>query len=287
MSAPDRTKHEDPALLEAELHKLEGRDLQLWLLVGFIAMVLATGFLALLVPRVLWEVGTTLRTQQNVPVLFYGLLVLLLLAAIYMAQQRIRLTHTRRELTSRLLEAEKVARLDEVTGLLNRRTLQEVLGREMARAQRTGTRLSLVLISVDEFRALSDRFGQVVGERVLVDVARILKRNFRAADILVRYGEDQFLAILPETDRREAQIAVDRLQVGVGQWNRHNQDFGYALGLSAGVAQFIPDASTVETLIEAADAEMYNLRLERQRNGGQPPAAAPTRPVSAQNAAEK
>lgn len=276
MTATDQLKHEDPTLLEAELRALEGRDLQLWSLVGLIALMLATGFFALIAPRVLWNAGTFRVTQQNLPVLFFGLLVLLLLAAVYMVQQRLKLTRTRRELTTRLLQAEKVARLDEVTGLLNRRTLNEVLGREMARAQRTGTRLSLVIIAIDGFSQLSERFGHVVGERVLLDVTQILKRNFRAADILVRYGVDEFLAILPETDRREAQIAVDRLPYGVDQWNRRNQDFGYQLGLSAGIAQFIPDASTAESLVEAADAEMYNLRLAQAHNPSLQPAPKPS-----------
>jgi diguanylate cyclase (GGDEF)-like protein len=275
MTAPDQVRHEDPALLEGELHALEGRDLQLWCLAGLIALMLGSGFLALLVPHLLAHVGTSLMTQQNLPALFFGLLLLLLLAAIYMAQQRVRLNRTRRQLTARLLQAERVARVDELTGLFNRRALDEVLGREMARAQRTGTRLSLAMIGVDGFRALNDRFGHVVGERVLLEVARMLKRNFRAADILLRSGEDEFLAVLPETDRREAQIALDRLQSGVAQWNRRNQELGYELGLSAGVAQFIPDASTAESLIEGADAEMYNHRQERRHAARQPAPAPP------------
>ena len=273
MDQPDQMKHENPELLEAELHALEGRDLQLWCLGGIIALILATGFLALLVPRVLWNAGSALKFQQNLPALFLGLLVLLLLAAIYMVQQRLRLTRTRRELMGRLLQAERVARVDELTGLFNRRTLDELLTREMARAQRTGSRLSVVMVDIDGFRALNDRFGHVVSERILQEVSRMLKRNFRAADILLRYGVDEFLAILPETDRREAQIAVDRLYGGVVQWNRRNQDFGYKLGLSCGIAQFIPDASTHESLVEAADAEMYNLRAARRGNTSPQPAA--------------
>jgi diguanylate cyclase (GGDEF)-like protein len=273
MDQPDQMKHENPELLEAELHALEGRHLQLWCLGGIIALILATGFLALLVPRVLWNAGSALKFQQNLPALFLGLLVLLLLAAIYMVQQRLRLTRTRRELVGRLLQAERVARVDELTGLFKRRTLDELLPREMARAQRAGSRLSVVMIDIDGFRALNDRFGHVVSERILLDVSRMLKRNFRAADILVRYGVDEFLAILPETDRREAQIAVDRLYGGVAQWNRRNQDFGYELGLSCGIAQFIPDASTAESLVEAADAEMYNLRQARRHNSSPPPGA--------------
>jgi diguanylate cyclase (GGDEF)-like protein len=266
MNEPDQMRHESPEALEAELRALDGRDFQLWSLVGFIALMLAAGFLALLVPRVLWEVSTVFITQhqRNMPALFFGLLVLLLLAAIYMAQQRMQLTHTRRELTGRLLRAERVARIDEMTGLFNRRTLEEVLSREMARAQRSGSRLSLVMVDIDRFRALNDRLGHVVGERVLLEVSQMLKRNFRAADILVRYGEDEFLAILPDTDRREAQIAVDRLHAGVVQWNRRNQECGYHLGLSTGIAQFIPDASTAESLVEAADAEICNHRLARR-----------------------
>ncbi len=268
MNPTEHIRQETPEVLEAELRVLEGRDLPLWCLVGLIALMLATGFFALLVPKVLGEISTSLVSehQRNVPVLFFGLLVLLLLSAIYMAQQTMRLNRTRRDLTARLLQAEKMAREDELTGLLNRRTLNEVLGREMARAQRAGSRLSIVMIDIDRFRALHERFGHVVSERILLDASQMLKRNFRAADILVRYGADEFLAILPETDRREAQIALDRLQNGVAQWNRRNQEFGYTLGLSAGIAQFIPDASTAESLIEAADAEMYNLRQARTRN---------------------
>lgn len=283
MDQPDQMKHENPELLEAELHALEGRDLQLWCLGGIIALILATGFLALLVPRLLWNAGSALKFQQNLPALFLGLLVLLLLAAIYMVQQRVRLTRTRRELVGRLLQAERVARVDELTGLFNRRTLDELLTREMARAQRTGSRLSVVMVDIDGFRALNDRFGHVVSERILQEVSRMLKRNFRAADILLRYGVDEFLAILPETDRREAQIAVDRLYGGVVQWNRRNQDFGFKLGLSCGIAQFIPDASTHESLVEAADAEMYNLRAARRGNPSPQPAA---RTSNAENTAK-
>jgi diguanylate cyclase (GGDEF)-like protein len=263
MPEKEHMTHEKPDTLERELQRLEGRDLQLWCLNGVIALILATGFIALLVPRVVWHVGSSVIKEENLPVLFFGLLVLLLLVAFYMAQQRMRLVRTRRDLTRRLLEAERAARLDGVTGLLDRRVLDEVLGREMARAQRTGNRLSVVLIDVDGFRALSMRFGHVVGEHVLVEVSRLLNKNFRAADILLRHGEDEFLAILPETDRREAQVSVDRLALAVEQWNRRNQDFGYQLGLSAGIAQFVPDASTAESLVEAADAEMYNNRLKR------------------------
>lgn len=259
-------KHEDPQALESELQVLEGRDLQLWCLIGLIVVILAAGFLSLLMPRLVSQLGISVLSQQNLPILAGGLLVLLLLLAVYMVQQRVHLTHTRRELTRRLLQAERASRVDELTGLLNRRNLDELLGREMARSQRTGNRLSVVMMDIDGFRDLNTRCGHVVAERVLLDVSRMLKRNFRAADILLRYGEDDFLAILPETDRREAQIAVDRLMGSVEQWNRRNQDFGYKLGLSAGVAQFIPDASTVESLLEAADAEMCNQRMARARS---------------------
>lgn len=273
MADTAQLKHEDPQALERELHALEGRDFQLWCLIGLIGVILAAGFVAVMMPRLVSQLGTSAFAQQNLPVLVGGLLVLLLLLAVYMVQQRVGLMRTRRDLTGRLLQAEKASRIDELTGLLNRRNLEELLPREMARAQRTGTRLSVVMVDVDNFSALDARLGHVVAERVLLDVSRMLKRNFRAADILLRYSEHEFLAILPETDRGEAQIAVDRLlgAGGVGQWNRRNQEFGYKLGLSAGIAQFVPDASTLESLIEAADAEIYNSRRERAR----PPRTVP------------
>ena len=82
--------------------------------------------------------------------------------------------------------------------------------------------------------------------------------------------------ILPDSDRREARIALDRLNGFVDDWNRKNENFGYRLQLSGGIAQFVPDASNAESLIEAADAEMYDNK-SRTRYG----VAATAQPASA------
>jgi diguanylate cyclase (GGDEF)-like protein len=247
-----------PEELERDLQNLEGRDLQLWCLGGFISIVLAAGFLLLLVPHLFWNLGAIVTKERNLPALFFGLQTLLLLLGIYMFQQRRQLQVTRRDLIKRLQAAERVARIDVLSGLFNRRILDEVLGKEIARAQRTGSNLSIIMLDIVEFKSLNHRFGHVAGDRMLATVAALLKKNFRAADIIIRYGGDEFLVIVPDSDRREARIAVERLNGFVEEWNRKNESFGYNLQLSAGIAQFIPDASNAESLIEAADAEMYD-----------------------------
>ncbi len=277
MPETESLQGQGPEELERDLQNLEGRDLQLWCLGGFISIVLATGFLMLLVPHLFWNLGAIVTKERNLPALFFGLQALLLLLGIYMFQQRRRLQITRRDLIKRLQVAERVARIDVLSGLFNRRILDEVLGKEIARAQRTGSNLSIIMLDIVEFKSLNNRFGHVAGDRVLVTVAALLKRNFRAADIIIRYGGDEFLVVVPDSDRREARIAVDRLNGFVDDWNRKNESFGYNLQLSAGIAQFIPDASNAESLIEAADAEMYDNR-SRTRYGvattAQPASAA-------------
>jgi len=276
MAETESLQCQRPEELERDLQNLEGRDLQLWCLGGFISMVLATGFLVLLLPHLFWNLGAIVTKERNLPALFFGLQALLLLLGIYMFQQRRRLQITRRDLIKRLQVAERVARIDVLTGLFNRRILEEVLGKEIARAQRTGSNLSVIMLDMVDFKSLNNRFGHVAGDRALVNVAGLLKRNFRAADIIIRYGGDEFLVILPDSDRREARIALDRLNGFVDDWNRKNENFGYRLQLSGGIAQFVPDASNAESLIEAADAEMYDNK-SRTRYG----VAATAQPASA------
>src|SRR5205085_11400332 len=99
------------------------------------------------------------------------------------------------------------------------------------------------------------RYGHLAGDRILMEVAMLLRKNFRAADLIIRYGGDEFLVIMPDTNLAQGTVAIDRLEGLLVRWNgkEHRQ---YTLSLSCGLATYSPGQS-VEDIINTADADLY------------------------------
>jgi diguanylate cyclase (GGDEF)-like protein len=133
--------------------------------------------------------------------------------------------------------------------------MEEALTKEVARVQRNMSNLSLMLTDVDEFKDFNTRFGHVIGDQVLVEVTRLLQKNFRAADVVTRYGGDEFLVIMPDTDLGQADVAVKRLESSLENWNGGKQR-EYPISLSCGIAEYAP-GTAIEDFIRAADADLY------------------------------
>jgi diguanylate cyclase (GGDEF)-like protein len=244
-----------PDHIEHQIHALEWRDLQLWS-IGFIVLgVVAAGLVVLVTPQMLWSVTAMVTHPHNIPQLIFGLTVLLVLLNAYLFQQRAVLLGTRRRLILQLQIAERSARTDALTGVFNRRFMEEALTREIARAQRTSSTLSVMLADVDRFKDFNTRFGHVIGDEILVEVTRLLQKNFRAADLVTRYGGDEFLVIMPDTDTSQAGTAVQRLHRLLENWNGREQR-KYPIGLSCGLAVYTP-GTAIEDFIRAADADLY------------------------------
>lgn len=250
-----------PENIEKQILDLDWRDLQLWCIGAGLLAVMAAGFLALLMPQLLWEVSANLSRQANIPQLFFGLVALLILSNVYLFNQRLQLVRTRRELVHQLQIAERTARTDALTGIFNRRWLDETLLREIARLERTKGRFTIMMADVNDFKLINTRIGHVEGDRILMEVAHLLQRNFRASDSVVRYGGDEFIALMPDTDLSQARIAVDRLQRFVDARNARH-DSAITLGLSCGLATFLPGMS-MDALIQAADEDMYAQKPRR------------------------
>jgi len=152
---------------------------------------------------------------------------------------------------------------DPLTDLYNRRYLFEVLAREIRRAQRYGHALSLALLDLDRFREVNNRFGHAKGDEVLKGVAKVLLQNLRVCDFVFRYGGDEFLLVLPETDEAGAEEAVKRVRQKLRAWSR-SQDLGLVLDFSAGIASYHPQSpKTPEELLREADARMYDQKRAR------------------------
>jgi diguanylate cyclase (GGDEF)-like protein len=152
----------------------------------------------------------------------------------------------------------KLSITDPLTGLLNRRKFEEVLEIEVARGRRHGP-LSLLMIDLNFFKQVNDRYGHQAGDEVLKAVAQLLKACCRDTDSCARLGGDEFAVILPHTDSAAADVVRDRIlketthtSVLVGGQKVHTS-------LSIGMASFV-DAWDTVTLVAAADADMYNVK---------------------------
>ena len=152
---------------------------------------------------------------------------------------------------------------DQLTGLLNRRYMEEALERELRRASRGQAPLSLVMLDVDRLKQVNDRFGHEAGDTLLKTVSQFLQRWTRDEDIVCRLGGDEFVLVMPGASLADAQERAEQLLTEV----RHvtvdfpgGQDF--APSLSMGLAVYPAHASTVQTLLRAADLALYRAKAE-------------------------
>ena len=154
---------------------------------------------------------------------------------------------------------ERLALTDRVTGLFNRHAGELALEREVARARRTRAPFSLALIDVDHFKLVNDRHGHAAGDEVLKQVSSILTSTFRASDLAVRWGGDEFLVFLPDVPVGGAMVFAERAR---SQVEALFFDSVKAVTLSAGIVQVRPEEDA-RTAVRRADAQLY----EAKRSG--------------------
>ncbi len=149
--------------------------------------------------------------------------------------------------------------IDDHTGLFNSRHLKRTLEVEVIRATRFGHPISLVFFDLDHFKQVNDQHGHTIGSKLLREVGLLLARTLRSTDIAVRYGGDEFVAILPETSKDQAVDAGRRLRDALESTKfLAGEPYGpLRMSASFGVASFPDDAKTPEELVEHADAAMY------------------------------
>lgn len=144
------------------------------------------------------------------------------------------------------------SRTDPLTGLNNRRAIDERIGEEIARAKRYGHPLAVLMIDLDDFKSINDRYGHVAGDDTLHDVAGAITRSVRSIDIAGRYGGEEFLVILPETAMVGAAAVAERIRATIEQLGRTTA--------SAGVAELFDEDTAAAELIERADTALYKAK---------------------------
>jgi diguanylate cyclase (GGDEF)-like protein len=172
-----------------------------------------------------------------------------------------RLRRSFERLATHLTEARTLASVDVLTQVLNRQAVFARLNEELMRAARYGRPLSTILVDLDHFKRLNDSHGHAAGDRVLHAVAAVLRDNVRAVDAVGRYGGEEFLIVLPETDVDAAASLAEKLRRLVGSTPIHLEDgTRLSIALSAGVAGGLGPHLRLDALVRDADAALYSAK---------------------------
>jgi len=155
-------------------------------------------------------------------------------------------------------ETKRLSVTDGLTGLYNSRYFYKFLDLEISRTKRYGSSFSLMLFDIDNFKRLNDTYGHQAGDEVLQELARIFKSVSRETDIVVRYGGEEFVIILPNTAEEEAIALANRILQAVQETKiKINPKEKVSITVSGGVASFPQNASSAKGLLNAADNAMY------------------------------
>jgi diguanylate cyclase (GGDEF)-like protein len=173
-------------------------------------------------------------------------------------------------------EVRREAVTDDLTALCNRRACNKRLVEEVDRAQRYGRPLSVLMVDVDHFKAVNDRYGHPGGDLVLKQVAQRLVRQLRQVDVAARYGGEEFMVILPETPGESAALVADRICRSIAaETVAIPSGEEVSVTVSIGVANFPDDADTRDGLISAADRALYAAKHTGRNQAGRPSQVKP------------
>jgi two-component system cell cycle response regulator len=146
--------------------------------------------------------------------------------------------------------------IDAVTHVFTRAVLHDLLAGEISRAERTNRSLALIMCDLNNFKQVNDRYGHLIGDYVLSQVAAILKFCVRGSDCVVRYGGDEFLVLLPETDQEGGEIVRQRVRRKVAEWDHANRVGALPISVSLGLYLHV-NGQTADMDVAEADARMY------------------------------
>jgi diguanylate cyclase (GGDEF)-like protein len=255
------------ANVNRELRKLEKRDWELWLIVTATGILVGVGLLAVLLPAAFLKSGSLHFEITVSKELACGLLVLLTLANIYTVSRRIEFRQLRQKMISTAMQNELIrlqSFTDPLTEIYNRRSLEELAGRFIGQAKRLRHPLTFLLIDLDRFKQVNTRFGHLTGDFVLTEIATLLRGSIRGTDVAIRYGGDEFLIALANTNAAGAATVVNRIQDFLKEWNQSSNLDDFTISLSIGMAEWT-DGKTLDEVLDLADRNMYEEKFHRAR----------------------
>ncbi|HWK85824.1 MAG TPA: GGDEF domain-containing protein [Caldimonas sp.] len=155
-----------------------------------------------------------------------------------------------------------LSRHDGLTGLLNRRAMEEAMQKQLQRSRRTGETFSVLMLDLDHFKVINDRFGHAVGDRALKHAAWALKKGMREVDSLARFGGEEFLALMPDATLETSRGVAERLRAYLDANPLSLEGTSVPLSVSIGIAQWSDFAEDASRLLVRADVALYQAKLQ-------------------------
>lgn len=247
------------ARVTQQLSKLEKRDWELWGIVSITGILVSAALMAILFHAAFVR-SSTLHFELTVSrPLAVGLFVLLALLNTYLVTKRFEVRRLREQLISTTLQQQVIEHqslTDPLTEIYNRRSLDRIAESFINHARRRNSPLTFMMLDANSFKQINTRFGHLTGDFVLAELAWVLKSSVRASDAVVRYGGDEFLIILADTNAEGAEHVIDRIHAKIADWNAAGHLDGFEVSVSIGTAEW-HESDTLDEMLDGADRRMF------------------------------
>ena len=264
------------AEIQLTMRRMDRRQWWLWSYAIMVTLLLLTAVASFAFPALLSGVDSDYSFFLNQAV--RGLVGMVLIFNVYVIYQQLQISRIRRQLTDQVFAVDKVetlaqevykmALLDPLTGLFNRRYIEQRLEDEIKRSERHGRPLSVILFDLDEFKQVNDTYGHGAGDAMLKAFADRLSKATRGSDASARYGGDEFLVVLPECKPENVQHVLKRLE-GI---RVEIEGRALHLALSAGWAE-LRSGESAKDLLARADTALYANKRTKSVAQSQPVAS--------------
>jgi diguanylate cyclase (GGDEF)-like protein len=264
-TAPDRAHH-----IKTNVHDLVRRQRWLWSSAVSITLLLTVGIASFAFPGLLES--TRDNYAFNLDLALRGLIGLVLIFTVYTVYQQSQIHRLRLNLSKqietlghieeRTEEVYKLAVLDSLTGLYNRRSGERRLAEEISRSSRNVRPLTILLLDLDDLKAINDTFGHPAGDQTIKQFTENLQKSSRGSDVAIRLGGDEFMVVLPECKAEDVDLVLRRLERRRIEFNGRSIEIKF----SAGWTDY-RSGESMDSLIQRADAALYaNKRARKEQN---------------------
>jgi diguanylate cyclase (GGDEF)-like protein len=212
--------------------------------------------------RQLWDANPISFSNATLLLLFIAICCLFAFTQGYMVVMRL------------VRKLQHLSHHDSLTGLLNRRAFEYLLGRECQRLQRFGEHFSLLILDIDHFKRINDRLGHAAGDAVLTAVAQTLQNHAREVDRVARFGGEEFCVLLPRTTDEGALQAAERFRTAINNTVVAWSDESISVTISTGLATALQSGESLEELLRRADLALYQAKTEGRNRVVLAPAVA-------------
>ena len=241
--------------IAANMGQIDRREWWLWSSAISVMLLLAVGIASFAVPALLSGFDSFYAFFLNHAV--RGLFGLVVVFNIYIVYEQIQINRIRQEFANNLY---KMAVLDPVTNMFNRRYVMQRLEEEIARSQRYGSPLTVIALDLDCFKQINDEYGHAVGDYILKIFGDQLKRATRGSDVAARYGGDEFLAVLPDCNSEQIRHVLNRLNGILVTTTKAKINIRYSVGWT----DYVPGESLNDLLKRADDILYANKRNPKE-----------------------